>query len=142
MTPTLVVDTSALVAIELDEPDAQWFADTLAASDDPVMSSGTLQELITVLGHRAGIPATMTLDFATEVTISILNQGVRIIPVDEGLAVLGAASTLRYRSAPTRFNYGDGFAYALALELDAAMLCKGDDFANADVPVMQSPGSN
>ena len=141
MTPPLVVDTSALVAIELGEPDAQWFADTLAASDDPVMSAGTLQELITVLGHRAGIPATMTLDFATELTISVLNQGVRIIPVDEGLAALGAASTLRYRSAPARFNYGDGFAYALAVELDATILCKGEDFANADVPVVQSPGS-
>lgn len=141
MNSTLVVDTSALVAIELGEPDAQWFADRLAASDDPVMSAGTLQELITVLGRRAGIPATMILDFATDVTLSILSQGVRIIPVAEGLAVLGAASTLRYRSAPTRFNYGDGFAYALALELGAAILCKGDDFANADAPVMQSPDS-
>ena len=141
MNSTLVVDTSALVSIELGEPDASWFAHTLAASKDTVVSAGSLQELIVVLGHRRAAKAELSLDFAVGVTTSLLQQGLRIAPIDEGLATLGAASTLRYRSPPARFNLGDGFAYALALQLDAAILCKGDDFVHADVRVLQPPGS-
>lgn len=85
-----------MVAIELGEPDARWFADTLANVQGPIMSAGSL-------------------------------------------ATLGAASALRYRSYPAHHNFGDGFSYALALELGAAILCKGDDFAKADVPVLAPP---
>lgn len=139
MSAPVVVDTSAMVAIELREPDAQWFADTLAEVQDPVMSAGSLQELIVVLGHRLGVASVSALDFSAAVTNSIRDQGLRVIPVDDGLATLGAASTLRYRSSPAHLNFGDGFSYALALELGAAVLCKGDDFAKADVPVLAPP---
>ena len=139
MSAPVVVDTSAMVAIELAEPDARWFANTLAVIEYPVMSAGSLQELIVVLGHRVGVASVSTLDFGAAVSDWIRDQGVRVVPVDDSLATLGAASTLRYRSSPARFNFGDGFSYALALDLGAAILCKGDDFAMADVHVLRPP---
>jgi ribonuclease VapC len=34
---------------------------------------------------------------------------------------------------PARLNFGDCFAYALAIDTDEALLFKGDDFGHTDV---------
>lgn len=39
----------------------------------------------------------------------------------------------RYRGRTARLNLGDCFAYALAKELDAVLLFKGNDFLETDV---------
>lgn len=103
------------------------------------MSAGSLQELIVVLGHSLGVASVSALDFSAAVTNSIGDQGLRVIPDDDGLATLTAASNLLYRSSPAHLNFGEGFSYTLALELGAAILCKGDDFARAGVPVLAPP---
>jgi ribonuclease VapC len=56
-------------------------------------------------------------------------------PVTEARALLAADAYRRYGKGyhSARLNYGDCFAYALAKELDAPLLYKGNDFAQTDI---------
>jgi ribonuclease VapC len=133
----VVVDTSALVAIDLDEPDAAWFAHEISAADDAVMTTATLQELIVVLALRAHI--TDHVEFALSVARATVEQGIRLVSVDTRMALLGAVGVLKFRGSPARLNFGDGFTYALARQMNAPILCKGEDFLHSDVDVRQPP---
>ena len=141
MSTTLVVDSSAWVAIALQESDARWFEKALADADYPVMSAGTLQEVISVLGKRSRATQVDALDLAAFVTSTAQAQGIRIVPVDASLAALGAAGSLHFQSRPASLNFGDGFAYSLAISLDAPILCKGDDFIHANAAVLRPPSN-
>jgi len=139
MSASLVVDSSAWVAIALQEPDARWFEEVLADAHDPVMSAGTLQEVISVLGKRSQAPDINAIDFATLVTNTAREQGIRIVSVDASLAALGAAGSLQFQSRPARLNFGDGFAYALSVFLNSPILCKGQDFIHTNATVLRPP---
>lgn len=139
MSDRLVVDTSAIASIDLFETEGAWFAEAIARADDAVMSAGTLQELALVLGRRNRQAVPEPVGAAIEIANEVRYYGIKVIPVDEELAMLGAAASVRFSRKPARLNYGDGFAYALAKRLDAPILCKGDDFVNTDVQVLQPP---
>lgn len=139
MSDSLVVDSSAWVAITMQEPDARWFEEALANASDPVMSAGTLQEVICVLGGMRQGTITNAWDFADLVTKTARAQGIRVVAVDETGATVGAAGWIRFRHRPAHLNYGDGFAYALAIQLDAPILCKGTDFIHTNAKVLRPP---
>lgn len=139
MSTSLVVDSSAWVAITMQEPDARWLEEALAGAQDPVMSAGTLQEVICVLGRKHLAKTANAWDFADLVTKTARAQGIRIVPVDATGATLGAAGWMRFRGRPARLNLGDGFAYALAIQLDAPILCKGADFIHTNAKVLRPP---
>ena len=53
-----------------------------------------------------------------------------------GEAKVGAEAFRKFGKGsghPAKLNFGDCFAYALAKQLDAPLLYKGDDFAQTDV---------
>lgn len=143
MTPgTVVVDTSALVSIITDESDAMWFAETIRAIPAPVVSAGTLQELVHVMVHRAirsgDTPTAVTAMVGAAVQLlDILD--IEVVALTKHLATLGGASSAILRATPARLNLGDGFAYALAKYLECPVLCKGEDFPRTDVAVLQPP---
>lgn len=142
MSNSLVVDSSAWIAIALGESDARWFEETLAATANAVMSAGTLQELVCVLSRRHGCSIDNSMEFAAFVTNTAQAQGIRIVPVDAARATLGAAGWIRFRARPANLNYGDAFAYALAIDLDAPILCKGEDFINTNARVLRPPSED
>lgn len=123
-----------------DEQDAHWFAHAITTFDRIEMSAGSYVETLLVLSRRfaraSGQPVAVA---ARDVARAIAEQPITIVPVDEGLAILGALGTLEFAGKPARLNYGDGFAYALAKHLDAPILCKGDDFVHTDVQVLRPP---
>lgn len=136
----VVVDSSAVVAMQAREHDSAWFTSTLTQFDAAVMSAGSYQEALLVLSRRAPHGAMTDVAQAAEaVTSEIAKEQITIFDVDEELALLGAIGSLRFGSKPARLNYGDGFAYALAKRLDAPILCKGDDFIHTDIEVLRPP---
>ncbi len=125
----MVLDTSALVAILLGEPERDQLIAALAEAADPLISAGTLLEASIVVQSKLGDDGLADLDEL------LAMAGVRCVAVD--LAQVHAA-----RSAFARFgkgrhaasmNYGDCFAYALAKVAQTPLLFKGDDFAQTDV---------
>ncbi|MFW2829841.1 type II toxin-antitoxin system VapC family toxin [Sphingomonas sp. ID0503] len=123
----IVVDSSALVAILLDEPDAERF-ETAIASNECLMSAATVAEmLIVALGKGVYIQAQ---DIIASVDPTIVD-------LTESRARAAAEAYGRYGKGfhPAALNLGDSFAYALARERDLPLLFKGDDFAKTDVKV-------
>ena len=125
---TLVVDTSALVAIALDEAECDAFIDALEKADEAMMSPMTYVELgIVLLGRDLILSRDDLDDWLGMYRVTIAKS-----PVIDTAAL---DAYLRYGKGrhPARLNLSDCFAYALAKTLDAPLLYKGDDFSRTDV---------
>jgi ribonuclease VapC len=125
----IVVDTSALVAILLREPDAARFATALAAASKRVLSAVTRVELSLVMEGRKGEAGREAVDI-------LLRDGDFVIAaVSPEQASIAIEAFRRFGKGrhPAGLNIGDCFSYALASALDAPLLFKGDDFARTDI---------
>lgn len=125
----MVIDTSALIAILLDEPDRRRF--TRAVADEPVrvISAATLVEAGLVVEAKLGEAGGRELD------LLLHRAGVEVVAVDEEQATLARAAWRRFGKGRhvAGLNYGDCFSYALAVRRDEPLLFKGEDFAATDV---------
>lgn len=126
----MIVDSSALVALILQEPGHQKIGRVLRAEDKLHMSAATWVEL--------GVVADRRLSEANRRRLDAMIDGLGIV-----LVPLSAAQARRARQAHRRYgpgsgtlarlNMGDCFSYALAIELDEPLLFVGDDFTHTDV---------
>jgi ribonuclease VapC len=122
----IVVDSSALVAVLLQEPSAPRVAARIEAADSVAMSAGTLVECY-VVAHRRGI--------ADRMRALLDSLSPDVIPVDEAAARRIDAAFARFgRGAhPAGLNFGDMFAYDAAARTAAPLLYVGEDFAATDL---------
>ncbi|MGH9077873.1 MAG: type II toxin-antitoxin system VapC family toxin [Acidimicrobiales bacterium] len=125
----MVLDTSALVAILLHEPERDAFLDAVAAAPTRLVSAATLVEASVVLERRRGDHAGRELD------LLVHRAGIRVVAVDGDQAELARGAWRRYGKSrhPAALNYGDLFSYALARATGEPLLYKGDDFAKTDL---------
>jgi ribonuclease VapC len=125
----MVIDTSAIVAIALNEPDAAELEVRIA--DDPVrlISAATVLEATIVLETRLGDAGGREFD------LWLLKIGAEIVPVDAEQADAARRAWRRFGKGrhAAALNYGDCFSYALALARGEPLLFKGEDFAKTDV---------
>lgn len=131
----MVVDTSALVAILLEEPERDTFVEQIAEAEDPMVSATTLAEASIVMQSRAGDGG------VTDVDELLASAGIRCVAVDDMQAHLALEAFYRYGKgrSPAGLNFGDCFSYALAKRFDRPLLFKGDDFAQTNVePALNS----
>ncbi len=125
----MVIDTSALIAILCDEPDASQLE--AAIEQDPVrlISAGTLLETSIVIESRFGEVGGRELD------LLLHKAHVEIVAFDQDQAELARDAYRRYGKGrhPAALNYGDCFAYALCSSRGDSLLFKGNDFAKTDL---------
>lgn len=128
----LVVDTSAIMAIALNEQSASAVQRALESVRGPVISSATIVELSIVAASRVGT------DGRTAVRAILETSGVVTVPVDDVQADLATDAWLQFGKGnhPARLNYGDCFSYALAHHLEVPLLCVGNDFARTDLELI------
>ena len=132
----MVVDTSALMAVLLVEPEAEVFLQAFQASQVKLISTATLVEAKIVAARALGEPGLQHLD--------LLLQKAEIDPVPLHLEHVHWAlrgwrqfGKGRHRAA---LNLGDCFSYALAMATGKPLLFKGDDFGLTDVVIaLQAP---
>lgn len=127
----IVVDTSAIAAILLEELEASRFRVILANSDDIRMSAVTDYETrLIALNRRGPLLVRKYEELAA-------NVGFSIAIFDQKQSVLAFSAYCRYGkgSHPARLNFADCAAYALATSLDAPLLFKGNDFSQTDVRI-------
>ncbi len=120
----IAVDTSALIAILLNEPDAQKYAEILESYRDVFISAASIVELRLVMKGRKGSVSQQIVDNL------IHKADLKIIPVTEVHLDIITKAMLQYHPI---LNYGDLFSYALAKEKGLPLLFKGDDFAQTDI---------
>ncbi|NBW07777.1 MAG: type II toxin-antitoxin system VapC family toxin [Caulobacteraceae bacterium] len=124
----IAVDASALVAILLEEPEAEAFREfLLTASDCRLSPVGYWEAAIRLRGLRGerGV---------AELDVVIAGLGIQIAPATETTSRLACKAEQDFgKRTAAKLNMGDCFAYALARELDAPLLYKGADFDQTDI---------
>ncbi|QAY61190.1 type II toxin-antitoxin system VapC family toxin [Microbacterium protaetiae] len=126
----VVADTSAIAAVILGENDADVFADALNLhAGNLLLSEVTRFELSVVVEAKHGAQGLARL-------ASLLDDlDVSWMPVDAVMTRGAIAAWQRFSKGhhAARLNMGDCFSYALAHELDTALLYKGDGFGQTDI---------
>ena len=123
-----MIDTSALVAILTKEPEGAIFK--VAMLDYRlIMSAANLLEARMVLhGRHPALPG--------ELDALVMEMRIQIEPVTVSQSDLAFEAFRRYGKGTGHkagLNFGDCFAYALAIERNAPLLFKGDDFVHTNV---------
>jgi ribonuclease VapC len=130
---SLVVDTSAAVAVILGEPGSEELAAHLEEALVRLMPAAIRVELGMVIEARLWPAGQDVVDrFLRDAKIDI-------VPVDTDLAARAMSGWRRYGKGrhPAGLNFGDCFSYALADRTGHPVLCTGDDFAATDIPVVR-----
>jgi len=129
----VIIDTSALVAILEDEPDAPLLLRLMAQAPRLRMSAATYVELAAVVDGRRNPVLSGTLD------VSIRAMKIEIVPFtpeQARIARLAYQQFGRGSGHPARLNMGDCYSYALARDLGEPLLFKGADFAQTDIELV------
>jgi ribonuclease VapC len=127
----MIIDTSALVAILDQEPEAERIARALAATPERMLSAANLVEAGIVMQARRGD------DGARDVDLLLAKLRVEIVPFTARQADIARKAFRRYGLGrhEDKLNLGDCLAYALAKDASAPLLFTGDDFGQTDVMV-------
>ncbi len=125
----MVIDTSALLAVILDEPDASLYYSAMENCPVCQVSATSVVEASLVLTGRRSPGATELLD-------ALLNQlEIKVVPFNGQQALLAREAFRRFGKGRHKagLNFGDCLSYALAKDTGEPLLFKGDDFRHTDL---------
>src|SRR5215218_2667058 len=124
----MVIDTSALLAILLDEPERRVFNEAIDAAESRTISAATFVEVSIVIESRFGAEGLRDLDLFIE------RADVEIAAGDSVQAHMARGAFSRFGKGRNRagLNYGDCFSNALAMVLGEPLLYKSEDFPHTD----------
>ena len=125
----MIIDTSALVAILFDEPDAAAFAEAIVAAEVRRISAATFVETSIV------VEAQTRGSGASQLDALLRTATIGIEPVSEEQARVARQAFVDFGKGrhPAGLNFGDCFSYALAKVTGEELLFKGEDFASTDI---------
>ena len=128
----MVLDSSAIVAILVGEPEKQSFLHAIDADPVRLISTVTMVETAIV------IEAKKDFDGGRDVDDFFERIGAKFIPVDQEQAKIARVAYRQFgkRKHPAALNFGDCFSYALAYATGEPLLFKGDDFSRTDILVV------
>jgi ribonuclease VapC len=122
----IAVDTSALMAIVFDEPEADACIAVLEAEDDILISAGTVAEALIVAARR---------NVESEMASLVDGLGFEVVTVTPAAARRIAQAYEKWGKGinPAALNFGDCFAYEVAKEHACRLLYVGDEFSKTDL---------
>lgn len=125
----MVIDTSAVLALLLDEPEAEAFRVAIEDDHTRLLSAATLLEAAVVIEARKGEAGGRELDLLVQ------KAAFTVVAVDEEQVSEARRAWRRFGKGrhAAGLNFGDVFAYALARSSGEALLFKGEDFAKTDI---------
>lgn len=126
----MIIDTSAIIAILRNEPEAAFCAQAIAdAAERRLSAANFLEAAVVIDGSRDPVAsrkfdelvreARLTIEPVTEAQVRIAREAYRDFGKGTG--------------HPAQLNFGDCFAYALAKTMGEPLLFKGQDFTHTDV---------
>jgi ribonuclease VapC len=125
----MVIDTSAVLAILFDEPEADDIEMAIDADPVRLMSAASYLETAIVVESRLGEPGGRELD------LLLHKAGIEIVAVTAEQADTARDCWRRFGRGrhPASLNFGDCFSYALASASGEPLLFTGDDFGKTDI---------
>jgi ribonuclease VapC len=126
----MIIDTSVVIAILRDEPEASSFARAIEAAAERRISAANFVEAAAVIdGSRDAVASRRLDDLFREARLVIE-------PVTIAQARIAREAYRDFGKAsghPAKLNFGDCFAYALAKATGEPLLFKGQDFGHTDI---------
>ena len=121
----MVIDTSAVVAILLGQPEEVLFTEAIYAAGTVSMLAASYLEAAMIIDRRIGASHRANLDTTLEYF------EIRIEPVTEEQARVARRAFQEFGKGihPAKLNFGDCFTYALAKVKGEKLLFKGNDFS-------------
>jgi ribonuclease VapC len=124
-----LVETSAMAAILLEEPDAAALAERIGSSQCVSTSVNVFETVLALSKETTSGP-----QLAYEAVSKFLEAMViEIVPFTPEMIPHAVAARERYGRGRKRLNMGDCLSYAAARQLGLKLIYKGDDFAATDV---------
>jgi ribonuclease VapC len=122
----IALDSSALVAIGLREPDWDDCFRAITFERHFVMSAVTLSETLIVASRH---------EVLTDMQAYLAELPIQIIPADETTArrALAIYQLWGKGNHPARLNFGDCFSYDVARQFGCPLLFIGNDFSQTDI---------
>lgn len=126
----MVIDTSALIAILLDEPEAKALVGAILADTERWLGAPSWAEASAVMLGRKGMQGEVALD-------ALLRRlDVEVRPMSEAAAASARSAYARFGKgvgSPAVLNYGDCLSYGMAMTDGQPLLFTGQDFLQTDV---------
>ena len=125
----MVIETSAMVAIQLEEPGFEAYLSLIANATKCSMSACSLYEASVVVAGKRGPAA------AEELQSLVTDLMIEVVSFDAQQAAIARDAYLRFGKGYHRagLNLADCMAYALAKHLGEPLLFKGNDFPQTDI---------
>ncbi|MCE2500782.1 MAG: type II toxin-antitoxin system VapC family toxin [Dehalococcoidia bacterium] len=126
----IVSDTSALMALVMDEPEAPDIRQAIDEAGQTLISAATLIEFYIVAMGKGD-------DVYARAQALIRELPIAVVPFDSEQAEIARRAYEQYgkgRGHPAQLNFGDTFSYALASSRGLPLLYQGGDFARTDIP--------
>ncbi len=126
----IALDTSALIAILMGEPEKDALIQFIANHHLAHPSAVSLQEAGMIMRSRRGE------DGVKDLLDLIVVLRIRVAPYDEGQARIAIDAFSKYgkgMGTAAKLNMGDCASYALAKSLSLPQLYKGNDFKATDI---------
>jgi ribonuclease VapC len=125
----MVLDTSAIIAILRDEPDAGVYREAIERAEDLRIGAPTLVECEIVARQALGD------DGSTDLDNFIAALDVRVEPFGQREANYARYAYRHFGKGrhPAGLNFGDCLTYATAVAQNEPLLFKGDDFARTNI---------
>ncbi len=131
----MIVDSSALLAVILNEPDEPIYATAMVDASSLHISVANWVEAAIVVDRHQDHGAAARFD----ALVTALR--IEVQPVTPEIARLARQAHGRFGRGHHRagLNYGDCFSYALARHRREKLLCKGNDFIHTDIELVIDP---
>lgn len=125
----MVIDTSAVLAIFLAEPERKHFLDLIIQSSKRMISAASVLESGMVLESKRGESAGREFD------LFLVRANLEVVSVDAEQIEIARSAWRSFGKGrhPAGLNFGDCFTYALAKESGEPVLAKGRDFVLTDI---------
>ena len=126
----MVLDTSAILAILLAEPESARMVAAIAREPTRLVGAPTFVEASAVMHAKKGPGGDVALDALLE------RLEIAVVPMSLAAARLARLAYARFGKGvgdPAVLNHGDCLAYGVAVAERQSLLFKGDDFSATDV---------
>lgn len=125
----MVLDSSALMALLLREPEAGAFLTLIEHDPVRLVSTATILETSMVASGR------LEGDSQTELRAMLRALQVQVVPFTEDQLEMAMSAFRRFGKGhhAAGLNFGDCFSYALAASTGEPLLFKGNDFSRTDI---------
>lgn len=129
----MFIDTSVIVALLADEPDAGSYAEQISEAE-ACFTSG-----LVILEASMRLATLLDLDpVLVEASVRALldEAAIAVLPIDGTIATAAVQAFANYgkgRGHPAQLNLADCMSYACAKVHDVPLLFKGNDFSRTDI---------